>query len=559
MNKRARQAPWYSWLALGSILGQSACGADGAAYDAKFADSDGGAGGNPSGAPGPYDDAGAPSPEDELEAAALTFGPPAVGATHVWVPSSDNDLVLRIDAVTRKIEPVSVADAPNAVVTRPGREFGVALCPGSDELVLIDAETSPSEVRFVALPRHFNRVTLDPSGATAWLWFEFDDATAGEDTGALQDLGVVDLETQTVDLVTTGFRPQRPVFPGNGDVAYVVTDDGLGLVPLAANAGGERVGQLLATTEDPFLQAGREVYITPDGRYVVSRAPAEAALTILEPETETLRTVALAGTPTDLDLSFDGRVALVMLRDEQKVVRVDLATATTRTLTLPVPLGSAAMAADTGRALLYTTLPEAELSPRIAVLDLAAFAEDEAEDGGEAPLVQRPVRKEIAGATLSPDGRRAFLLHRRAPGRPDPALGEEEFLRRSPGWSLVDLGDAGTGPFVRLVTTQADPLGVFWLGLEDLAFVPLDSGAPGSTPDTPEVRVHRLQVVDLARASVRDLPLPSPPETIGALDALERLFITQTHPEGRISFLSLERSDAPLETLSGYLLNGGIE
>jgi hypothetical protein len=134
-----------------------------------------------------------------------------------------------------------------------------------------------------------------------------------------------------------------------------------------------------------------------------------------------------------------------------------------------------------------------------------------------------------------------------------------ETARIQTGWSLVDLGDAGTGPFVRLVTTQADPLGVFWLGLEDLAFVPLDSGAPGSTPDTPDVRVHRLQVVDHARASVRDLPLPSPPETIGALDALERLFITQTHPEGRISFLSLERSDAPLETLSGYLLNGGIE
>jgi hypothetical protein len=123
----------------------------------------------------------------------------------------------------------------------------------------------------------------------------------------------------------------------------------------------------------------------------------------------------------------------------------------------------------------------------------------------------------------------------------------------------VDLGDAGTGPFVRLVTTPADPLGVFWLGLQAQAFVPLDSGLPGSTPDTPEVRVHRLQAVDLERASVRDLPLPSPPESIGALDALQRLFITQTHPEGRISFLALERPDAPLETLSGYLLNGGIE
>jgi hypothetical protein len=556
MRKKSTHARWPYWVAVGSMLGQWACGAG---EEGLKSGESGYFDGGSSESPGASDAAGGPSPEDEVEASALTFGPPAVGATHVWVPSRDNDLVLRIDAVTREIEPVSVADAPSAVVTRPGREFGVALCPGSDELVLIDAEASPSQVRFVPLPRHFNRATLDPSGATAWLWFEFDDATAGEDTGALQDLAVVDLETEAVELVTTGFRPQKPVFPGNGDVAYVVTDDGLGLVPLEPNARGERIGQLLATTEDPFLQAGREVYITEDGRFVVSRAPAEAALTILEPETESLRTVALAGTPTDLDLSFDGRIALVMLRDEQKVVRVDLSTATTRTLTLPVPLGSAAMAADTGRALLYTTLPEGELSPRIAVLDLAAFAEDEADDGGEAPLVQRPARKEIAGATLSPDGRRAFLLHRRGPGQPDPALGEDEFLRRSPGWSLVDLGDAATGPFVRLVTTPADPLGVFWLGAEDLAFVPLDSGAPGSTPDAPEVRVHRLQVVDLARASVRDLALPSPPETIGVLADLERLFITQTHTEGRISFLSLDRPDAPLETLSGYLLNGGIE
>ena len=543
--RRRTAVPWVcrASVAAATLAGLLACGDAGMSASEKSGGAD-----SPSaegGAAGPGSEGaggGGVGPEDETES--LAFSPPAVGLDHVWVTSRDNDLVLRIDARSRAVVAIPVGDAPTVVRTRPGTERGVVLNRGSDELALVDATGGDSaesaEVTFVPLPRHFNALALSPNGNYAVVWFDLAAAEAGEDSTALQDAAVIDLETAELRAISTGFRPRAPLFTDDGETCFLVTEDGVSVIDLAHPQTAPR---LLPTATDPFLQNGREVAVSPDGVYVVSRAAegGERSITVLTPADGQLREIALNGEPTDLDLFAEGRKALVMLREAREAVIVDIETGVVDiTVALPAALGSAAVAPHGERALLYTTLPSADLSPRFAALDLSA----------EPPtLSQHPVRKEIAGAVIDPAGRAAWLLHRKAEGEADPTLSEAEFLARSYGYSLVDLETL----FVRLVTTPAEPRGVLFSSDLARAWVPLSR---------PEMDVHELQVLDLEGLAVRSVPLPSSPESVGEVPAADRVFVTQSHAEGRISFLDRdsERSETDsLSTLSGYLLNGRIE
>lgn len=553
--RKPARTPWprQAILAvLAAACGLSACGdgaggsgmAKGGAFDYEPA-ADGGA----AGPAGEYGDqgAGGTALPDENETEGLAFSAPAVGLDHVWVVSPENDLLLRIDAETRKVSAIPVGDAPSAVVTLPGLERGLVLNRGSDELSLVDiGEDGAADVRFIGLSRHFNALALDPSGRFAVLWFDLSRAAAGEDATALQDAALVDLSDFAAPVVTalaTGFRPRAPFFSADGRVCYLVTEDGLTVVDLAGAAqGGEPVGppRLLPTAGDPFHQDGREVAISPDGRYVVSRGAGETTIAILTPADGALRMVELGSEPTDLDLYAEGTRALVMLRSAQQAAFVNLETGLVDRVPLTAPLGSAAIADAGGRAILYTTLPTENLEPRIALLDLRP---------NPPVMVERPVRKEIAGAAIDPEGRTAFLLHRATPVAAADANTPDGLVARSEGFSLVDLDTA----FVRLVTTAAAPRGVLFSESLRRAWIPIADA---------RFDERALMVADLAALSVRQIELPSRPEAVGEVPAADRIFVTQTHPEGRISFLARDAErpeDDELRTLSGYLLNGRIE
>jgi len=119
----------------------------------------------------------------------------------------------------------------------------------------------------------------------------------------------------------------------------------------------------------------------------------------------------------------------------------------------------------------------------------------------------------------------------------DPALAPRH------GYSLIDLR---TG-FVKLQTTAAEPYGLtFAPGAAFVAY-------PRAGVDGP-----RLERIDLTRFDSRGWTLGSAPVAIGVLPAVERAFVTQDHPTGRISFVPLD-TDGRIRTLTGYALDGRIE
>ncbi len=474
--------------------------------------------------------------EQEQQLAAFTV--PAAGGEHVWVASPETDTLVRIHGTTLAIDAIEVGDEPTVVRAGGLDDTVLVLNRGSDELAVVH---DPDDVVFHRLPGHFNALALDPSGAYALCWFDLSQVRAGEDAASLQDLAVVALATGEIHTVTVGFRPRRITFTADGATALVVTEDGVSVFR-PADLSADHLAVTIPLATGVFGQAGREVAITPDGAYAVSRGPDEAGVTVVDLAEGTPRFVNLEAQPTDLDLLPDGRTALVMLRGAERLALVPLETAVAAPGSIRYidfaghVLGSAAVAPAGRFAVLYTTVQSEEVPPQVALLELASEV-----------IVHRPLRKGIAGVEVAPDGQTAFVLHSKAEGAPDPSEGEALFLARSYGYSLLDLRTVNA----KLQTTPAAPSGLVFAPDRDEAFLIL------SGPETAAV-----QRVNLSSLAVQTWSLGRPPEVVGVLASVDRAFVTQTHPEGRISFVNLASEVADggrLETVSGYALNGRIQ
>lgn len=504
----------------------------------------------PEAAPGPGDGPAEPDPDPpppEVEETFEAFGEPAAGRRFVWVVSPSTDSVARIDGETRAISLIEVGDAPGVVRALPGTDEVVVLARGSDELFRIRPDGDDDVVTRFPLPFHANALIVDPAGERALAWFDLAAADPGEDASALQQVAVLDLTTDALTIAVVGYRPTRIEFAPDG-AALVVTDDGLSVIARDPDPGPAPIVPLAAELGD---FGAREVIISADARYAASRADDEPGVTVVDLFEGVPRFVPLGGLPTDLDLLPDGRMlAMLPAADRLVMVPFDLDPATlddpdalAEALTVVslrgVHLGAAAVGRDGRRAFLYTTTDPLD-GPGVAGL-LAP------ESGA---LVFTPLRKAARGAEVDPTGRVAVVLHGRAPGEPD-AGDPEDLIRHRHGYSLVDLDTA----FVKLETTSAEPSGLVFAPERGAAFLRLSSiGDPDAT-----TRVTAVQRIDLTGLTVRTWPVGSPPEIVGVLSALDRAFVTQTHPTGRISFLRLDDPEAPISTVTGYALNGRIE
>lgn len=531
-----------------------------------------------------------PEPVDpEEEALVQPRLQPAAGRTRVWVVAPETDRVARIDAEALTVEVVEVGDRPTAVGVRAGTDTAVVLCRGSDELMVIGPEDDAPRVH--RLPGHFNALALGPAGRFAYAWFDLADAGPGEDASAVQDVAVLDLETGRQHPVTIGFAPRAVHFAEDG-AALFITDDGVSVIA-PERLDGPTVARAVPVAPDVFSQAEREVALTADGRFAVSRGPGEQGITVVALDEGVPRFVDLGAEPTDLDLLPDG-TALVMLREAHRLALVPLADpAARRFVDFPGrALGSAAVSPLGDRAVLYAT--RRDRPPAAALLALP-----------EGRLIDIALRKRARVGLVDPTGAVAWVLHGPEPVTasaaqmgegmgsddmgpedmdpddmgpgdmgpddmgpedampaddmdpgdampadampdalppPPPPVVDAELADRH-GYSLVDLR---TG-FVKLQITDSAPYAIaFGPGA---AFIALP-GAPGVQPS--------LQRADLALFSTRGWPLGSAPEALGVLPAVGRAFVTQAHPTGRISFVPLD-ADGRITTLTGYALDGRIQ
>lgn len=500
----------------------------------------------------PRVDAGLPPEVEEQR----SFEAPQAGARYVYVANPRRDTVAVIDSQTLAITSVEAGDGPTYLATVPGQDQALVINVNASTATLLRTTATGTSTVQMPVVGGANAIAVAPGGHYAVVYLDTTQPNRGVPAGSFQEIAVLRLDPgmERGLLLSVGFRPVGVQFSADGETGFVITEDGVSILRFASLTGPALVPTVsfyddaIAAPIDGGVEDGgvtapprdaqaMDVSVTRDGRYALARFAESRFVRVVDLQARTARTMDLGSEVTDLDVSPDGSFALAALRSQSRVLRVPIPAgfadaSARRSIELPGEVvGSVTMSPDGARALVYST---AAMTERATLLDLA---------GTSAPSVLR-LRKTVRAVAFAPDGRSALIVHGRSEGDPAaPGLDLETQIDRSFGYSLLDVGER----FLRLQLTPAD-VGPFALvpgGTH--AFVLLRDDARG---------VARAQRITLGSFTVQDLPLGSPPRSVGAVPSTSRAFVGQEHPEGRITFVDWNTGSQ--QSITGFELNSRI-
>jgi hypothetical protein len=533
MASSARPLRRFSW-ALAPLLVACAMENEGAAGSTgNFGGSGNSFGGSSStGGSSSLGTGGVRPPEVENEAAYLA---PVATGRFLWTANPLSGRVALIDATTLGVTLETAGDGPTQVLGLPeqnGHYGALVLNERSDDATLFRVDAAGSVSRVTSLSTHAdaNSWVSSPSGRFVIVWTDAKKRPDADPLQTFQDITLFELEegAERALPLSVGARPSAIVFDAEEAHAYAVTDEGISVVELGAEPA---VDSLIALSEDPFASPSlRDTNFAPDGSYAVVRNEGESRVRVVALPSGEESAVDLGSAVTDVDLAPDGSLAFAVLGLEPELVVIPLPLTTDDAsgfVHLAFPgeqLGSVALNADASRALLYST---ALGSSRLLLLDL--------EHGLVNPPVYRPesVISPVTALFAAPDP--AYAVTFQAP----PASS-----KKAGAFSLLSLA-ARRAP--KIVATDATPTQIAFSPKGDTALVTVRSDA---------LRTFGAYLVALANQEVNFISLESPPLSAGVVPEAGRAYIAQAHPEGRITFVSLEQGG--LQTITGFELSARI-
>ncbi|MDF1562307.1 MAG: hypothetical protein P1V51_04645 [Deltaproteobacteria bacterium] len=473
-----------------------------------------------------------------------SFLAPAASADHVFVLSPSESTVAVIDAQSLAIETVPLPEEPLALALLDASETLVVLSGRGEALSVVEPTLDPPRLLSQPVGRRFPALSLSPDGAWALLWTPDGHAI---DAGAEGIVSLVDVDALAAGspapvLERAAGRRHTDVFFRREGLAFVeavvVGSEEVAIIDLVDPAASP-LPVRLPLPDDYTDLFSREVVPVAGGATLLVRSFTSPDLLILDIAGRTTTTLTLPAVPTDLDVSADGGLAVVALRAIGEVAWLPLPAGLTdpgllqRAAITEVPPGQVTLAEDASFLVAFTT---SEPSEALAWVELAT---------GQVSVFDR-LQKWVRTVGIAPGGGRAIVLH-----RPDPdstvADPYEREVDLDEGYSLVDLA----GPFAQLKRTAGIPPRTMVFTPDGLhAGVTLRDGNRG-----------RIDAVDLETLVTDTLPLASGPQFSGALPAgaagADRMWVTQDHAAGRISFVSL--AERVVRTVTGYDLNAEIE
>lgn len=582
-------------IALGMVTMTTGCG-DFASDGGYAGDTDGLSGGTGNGGPGGDGSGdgnagtgGEPPPEMEDEG---DFRVPRASGRFVYSASETTDSVAVIDSVTLAIDVVGVGRGPTVVAPLSEDGFVAVLDQGSDDVAMLRTDDQGrTTVSIIHGSPGANNLAVSPDGALLYVYHDVD-GPEQQGPGSDQELTVIDVESGEAYEMTIGAHPRDVVFDATGSVAYIVTDDGVNVVPSADLA---MIGKpdLIPVVDDPAIDPSTlEIQVAADQGTALARVAGDERLFATDLETGERFAFTLPDPSTDLDIAEDGSFAIVTLPSTAGSRFVEL--------TLPVSpgqtpvvhdvageyVGLARLSPDGETMLLYTTVDPfmaAPLRPGPTYAgELDPFAatgtgtggtgtgggsstggsstggsDSAGDDGpGDVPPGQDPrqritiarrdggswseritlfVDHPVVSVGMAPDGANAMLLH------------EADPEQSSTPWSYTLLDLSKEFPVKKLQMVETEPGAVLFTPDGDRAVVLLRDDAAS---------VRRVDLVDLRSFIVDGLGLGSPPEGSGYVEATQKIFVSQEHPTGRITFLD---RDGNIETVTGYRLNDAVK
>jgi YVTN family beta-propeller protein len=560
----------------------------------------------------PFDGFTQPPEVEEMR----SFLTPRAGGRYVYIANPLRDSVAVIDSQTLAIRSVEVGRRPTTLNTMDGRDECIVLNSGANTasiLRTVDGVTTTSQVPTL---EGANAIAIASDARHAIVYYDSTVPNADNRRANFQDITLITLQPgmdRAVQL-TVGFRALSVLFSQDGTAAYVLTEDGISILRFAditgptilpsvslqdqtveevspnADAGSgdasdasgmdvldaqsppdaaveqdasDDSGDSVASdsradvtavdadvtepedasvagsdagAERPNRAPVTDVTLTPDGRYAIARVQLSGIVRLIDLRNRSVQSLNTGAEISDLDLAPNGTFAIAVQRESSRVLRIAVpgafngTAAIRRTEFINEVVGSVSIAPDNASALLYTTALDVR---RVLMMDLAA-------NTATVPIL---LRKHVRSVTYAPDSRVALIVHRFTEGDPNQPGSLQSQIDRSRGYSLLDLRNR----FVKLQLTPTD-VGPF-------ALVPGGAYAFLLFRDD-MLRVAMTHRVNLRSFEVNPLTLGSPPISVGAVPATQRVFVGQEHPEGRISFINWDTG--AVESLTGFELNSRI-
>jgi len=464
------------------------------------------------------------------------FTPPASGHRYVYVALTEGDVVARIDSESLDVKTILVGSRPSILRTAPGKDLAVVVNSGSDSISILRTVDGEDVITTLATPPHYNRLVIGPFGEYAIAYFEMDQPDM-EGIGSFQDVSLIKLAQgqEAVFNISVGFRPREVVFSPNGSDAYIITEDGISIIDLFSMDAGV-VAPTIPVSFDPYGEGiPSEVVVGPDGIYAFARWEGEAMVRTVELESGDMVDTPLSAPPTDIDLSKDGAHFVAVSRETSEVAVMKVpegvgdASALMRVDCSPGIVGSSIILPGGKEALAFTN---AYNEKSIHLINLMTGEKRSA-----------LLRKGIRTLAVSPDGDTALVLHNKIPGDPQPEDDFDTQLDKRFGFSLIMLETL----FSKLQITEVDP--------GDFAYLP-DSEAAYVILADPGVSLRSILELNLNNFIVYEYNVSSHPDELGVVPGTDRVYVSQDHPMGRISFINVENGE--LRTVTGFQLNSQI-
>jgi hypothetical protein len=465
--------------------------------------------------------------------------PPASGKYYVYVAVPEQDMVAKIHSKTLKVQSIKVGKDPGALRTVKGQDVAVVLGRlSATASILRSRADGTDDVVTLKTASGLNQLGLSPSGAYAVAYFDVS-KSGGKITSkqSFQEITVLKLEAGQEASVTlsVGFAPSSVQFSSDGATAFVITEQGVSVVDLA-KATKPAIIPTIKVLSDPLKEPKPdEVLVTPDGKTALVCLKTVKGIRVLDLATKSLTDLGLGAVPTDLDLTEDGKLAVAVLRDAKQVALLDIPadladpTGIDTLSTGSYLAGQAVLSKDGKRAFLFTNATSQEV---VLVTDLVARK-----------VSAYPLKKGVRSVLGSPDGKKAVVLHNKVPGTPKVEDGFDTFVDKSHGYSLLDLGAS----FDKLVLTPCDP--------GELAFAP-DSLTAYLLLSETATKVRSVEAIDLTSFMVKSVGLGSHPVALGVISATGVVYVAQSHPLGRVTFVEIKTHQT--KTVTGFELNSHI-
>ncbi len=556
-------------------------------------------------------------PEEKVE---FAFSKPAIVGGKIFVANETLNSVAVIDSKNLSVKTVLAGFRPT-IVGGPAGEFAadvdariMALNEGSHSVTVIDPRTLA--VKNMAVMPFANALRLDPRGRVGVVWYDDSDVKPGQNSGAGAgaDLSSVTvIKSDGAYNVAVGFHVRSVHFDEFGEILLVLTDDGISRIELAGLS-DDMFSAPISVMPVEFQQVNPvdlEIVISANAKFAVTRTTALAGLVLLDIELGEHFVVSLPETPTDIEfLENDELEILAVLRNHGQILRASVPEGlmnAAAALPAPIPpldeaepddsgadvgadddadvgvdddadlndavsdsgnspdsgndlpivegvawidlsvdgLGAVTLSEDFKTALVYSTINDEK---RAILLDLESSVAAE----NQRVLV---FEKGIRGALSDKNGRSFLVFHTKKNGNlpANSVPTDPEFVERSWGVSLLDVGSAAT----RLVLTKQKPgASALWApdGEDGRVFMVFEQ------PEfVNEVQPSHRDVVMINLRSFRmdSFRLSSLPEGLGVIDSARKVYISQTHPQGRMTFVDVDTLER--QTVTGYQLNAGIE